>query len=98
MAQDSQGLDQASWGLAWAPLGLAQASLGLGWASLGLGWASPGLTWAWGGEGDGDSETRRLGDPEKIALCGIIGQRPLRGRCPKSYVVKNIDMQKWDWT
>ena len=21
--------------------------------------------------------------PEKIALCGIIGHRPLRGRCPK---------------
>ena len=27
-------------------------------------------------------ETRRPGDPEKIALCGIIGHRPLRGRCP----------------
>ena len=64
MAQDSQGLDQASWGLAWAPLGLAQASLGLGWASLGLGWASPGLTWASGGGGRrlGDPETRRLGE------------------------------------
>ena len=81
MAQDSQGLDQASWGLAWAPLGLAQASLGLGWASLGLGWASPGLTWAWGGGW-------RPGDSEKIALCGIIGQRPLWGRCPINYYSK----------
>ena len=36
MAQDSQGLDQASWGLTWTPLGLAKASLGLVWASLGL--------------------------------------------------------------
>ena len=26
------------------------------------------------------TETR----PEKIALCGIIGHRPLRGRCPKT--------------
>ena len=31
-----------------------------------------------GGGGDGKWE------PEKIALCGIIGHRPLRGRCPKS--------------
>ena len=32
--------------------------------------------------GPGDSETRRPGDSEKIALCGIIGHRPLWGRCP----------------
>ena len=31
--------------------------------------------------GDGRTDGRK---PEKIALCGIIGHRPLRGRCPKS--------------
>ena len=30
-----------------------------------------------GGGGDGKWK------PEKVALCGIIGHRPLRGRCPK---------------
>ena len=34
-----------------------------------------------GGGGDGRTDGRK---PEKIALCGIIGHRPLRGRCPKS--------------
>ena len=33
-----------------------------------------------GGGGDGRTDGRK---PEKIALCGIIGHRPLRGRCPK---------------
>ena len=31
-----------------------------------------------GGQTDGRTETG------KFALCGIIGHRPLRGRCPKS--------------
>ena len=31
-----------------------------------------------GGTEDGETERRR----NKIALCGIIGHRPLRGRCP----------------
>ena len=35
--------------------------------------------WLVGGRGVG----WRLGDPEKIALCGIISHRPPRGRCPK---------------
>ena len=38
------------------------------------------------GEGGTDgrkTETR----PEKIALCGIIGQRPLRGRCPSDHLI-----------
>ena len=34
-----------------------------------------------GGGGDGRTDGRK---PEKIALCGIIGHRPLRGRCPKA--------------
>ena len=33
-----------------------------------------------GGGGDGRTDGRK---PEKIALCGIIGHRPLQGRCPK---------------
>ena len=31
--------------------------------------------------GDGRTDGRK---PEKIALCGFIGHRPLRGRCPKT--------------
>ena len=34
-----------------------------------------------GGRTDGRTDGKRK--PEKIALCGIIGHRPLRGRCPK---------------
>ena len=34
-------------------------------------------------EGGGDVCTYGERKPEKIALCGIIGHRPLRGRCPK---------------
>ena len=34
------------------------------------------------GGGGGRTDGKRK--PEKIALCGIIGHRPLRGRCPKS--------------
>ena len=30
--------------------------------------------------------------PEKIALCGIIGHRPLRGRCPKGEVESRTPM------
>ena len=29
-----------------------------------------------------ETDRLRLGDSEKIALYGIIGHRPLRGRCP----------------
>ena len=39
---------------------------------------------AGGGTDDGETEKRRKGEAEKrrnkIALCGIIGHRPLRGR------------------
>ena len=35
-----------------------------------------------------DPETRRPGDPEKIALCGIISHRPLRGRCTIDFYFK----------
>ena len=41
---------------------------------------------AWGlGEGREDEKMKkwRNGETKKIALCGIIGHRPLRGRCPK---------------
>ena len=36
-----------------------------------------------GGDGRRDGRTDGKRKPEKIALCGIIGHRPLRGRCPK---------------
>ena len=28
---------------------------------------------------------------KKITLCGIIGHRPLRGRCPKTTVIQKCD-------
>ena len=31
--------------------------------------------------------------PEKIALCGIIGHRPLRGCCPKKDCVESLAKQ-----
>ena len=46
------------------------------------------------GGGDGRTDGRK---PEKIALCGIIGHRPLRGRCPKRTcnvpIVKGISLK-----
>ena len=33
------------------------------------------------------SPPNQLLKPEKIALCGIIGQRPLRGRCPSDHLI-----------
>ena len=39
--------------------------------------------------GDGRTDGRK---PEKIALCGIIGHRPLRGRCPKRTGCSSIIM------
>ena len=42
-----------------------------------------------GGGGDGRTDGKRK--PEKIALCGIIGHRPLRGRCPKR-IYNSVDV------
>ena len=40
--------------------------------------------------GDGHTDRRK---PEKIALCGIIGHRPLRGRCPKGF--NQVSKDNW---
>ena len=40
-----------------------------------------------GGGGDGRTENGNR-KPEKITLCGIIGHRPLRGRCPKRTIAQ----------
>ena len=37
---------------------------------------------------DRGTEGHNNGDPEKIALCGIMGQRPLWGRCPIDHYSK----------
>ena len=46
-----------------------------------------------GGGGDRQMENGKR-KPEKIALCGIIGHRPLRGRCPKSSHEKTASILK----
>ena len=65
---------------------------GLKWALGGLRWAPGGLRWAlwgsevgpWGYGWDGDPKKQRSEEVGKIALCGIIGHRPLWGRSPKT--------------
>ena len=44
-----------------------------------------------GGGGDGRTDGRK---PEKIALCGIIGHWPLRGRCPSHYLISTCTLTK----
>ena len=61
--------------------GLGLPGPGLGFPGPGLGLPGPGSGLGGGMEGWMDGWTDR--DLEKIALCGIIGHRPLPGRCPK---------------
>ena len=65
-------------------VGPGRSEVGPGGSEVGPGGSEVGpggLRWA--------PETRRLGDLEKPALCGIIGHRPLRGRCPIDHYCKH---------
>ena len=45
----------------------------------------------------GDRRTDERTETRKFTLCGIIGHRPLRGRCPKKRVTPQVQVQVQDW-
>ena len=64
---------------------MGSGRLGLGSGRPDLRSGRPDLRSAGGGDNKNENEKENENEKNgKIALCGIIGHLPLRGRCPKS--------------
>ena len=83
MGSETPGLgsEKPDFGSGWPDLGSVRPTLGSERSDLGSERPDLGSEWPVLRLQGGTYAVGRK--PEKIALCGIIGHRPLRGRCPK---------------